>query len=374
MPEQLLGRIIRSCSNADDVVLDPFSGSCTTLAAAKKLGRQFLGFEMSKEYAKLGKQRLEAIRSGDRLDGSPEPKASAPATYSDKARRLGSTPSDRKGFVHLEFDFETFSGQEDALVAAFANANRGFSVDRVIADPTLNQSFQNQCEKLAVQGTPAERNRMLFRLRHAGELKRPDVEMSKVTKLDWSEVDRFLFGSEIAWRKLIDLHDGLTLDELFADPNHAAEFDTLASAVAPGATPLQYRWAAIMLRKQLATFSDSFAAGEDSASHVDALADGPVPDEFQSLSTFELEGVPTTPGVYLLRHGEERWLFAGETMNLRARLSVQLAPEARLNWPADRQSEADVFVSFVAYPSETRLADQVRLVKQFRPEWNLPVD
>ena len=38
MPEQLLGRIIRSCSNPGDLVLDPFSGSATTLAVAKKLG------------------------------------------------------------------------------------------------------------------------------------------------------------------------------------------------------------------------------------------------------------------------------------------------------------------------------------------------
>src|SRR5262249_51242189 len=38
MPEQLLGRIIRACSNPGDLVLDPFGGSGTTLAVAKKLG------------------------------------------------------------------------------------------------------------------------------------------------------------------------------------------------------------------------------------------------------------------------------------------------------------------------------------------------
>src|SRR4029079_6726069 len=51
MPERLLGRIISACSNAGDVLLDPFAGSGTSLVVAKKLGRQFLGFELSAEYA-----------------------------------------------------------------------------------------------------------------------------------------------------------------------------------------------------------------------------------------------------------------------------------------------------------------------------------
>ena len=80
MPEQLLGRIIRSCSHAGDTVLDPFAGSGTTLAVAKKLGRQYLGFELSAEYANCVQQRLEGITPGDRLDGASEPLVSAPST------------------------------------------------------------------------------------------------------------------------------------------------------------------------------------------------------------------------------------------------------------------------------------------------------
>jgi site-specific DNA-methyltransferase (adenine-specific) len=80
MPEQLLGRIIRACSNDGELVLDPFAGSGTTLAAAKKLGRRFLGFELSKQYADNVEERLARIRSGDPLDGAPEPLVSAPST------------------------------------------------------------------------------------------------------------------------------------------------------------------------------------------------------------------------------------------------------------------------------------------------------
>ncbi|MBI3465668.1 MAG: site-specific DNA-methyltransferase [Planctomycetes bacterium] len=86
MPEQLLGRIIRACSQPGDLVLDPFAGSGTTLAVAKKLGRRYLGFELSEKYAGQIRRRLASILPGDPLDGAPEPLVSAPATA--EGRRL----------------------------------------------------------------------------------------------------------------------------------------------------------------------------------------------------------------------------------------------------------------------------------------------
>jgi DNA modification methylase len=86
MPEQLLGRIIRACSREGDLVLDPFAGSGTTLAVAKKLGRRFLGFELSKEYSERIHHRLRQIQPGDPLDGASEPLTSVPNTAN--GRRL----------------------------------------------------------------------------------------------------------------------------------------------------------------------------------------------------------------------------------------------------------------------------------------------
>ncbi len=85
MPEQILARIIRSCSHEDDLVLDPFAGSGTTLAVAKKLGRKYLGFEISEDYANWAGERLDHIRVGDLLDGAENPLRSAPAT-NDRSR------------------------------------------------------------------------------------------------------------------------------------------------------------------------------------------------------------------------------------------------------------------------------------------------
>jgi site-specific DNA-methyltransferase (adenine-specific) len=75
MPEQLLGRIIRACSNPGETVLDPFGGSGTTLAVAKKLRRHFLGFELSPEYAAQIQSRLDTARPGQPLEGGAEPLA-----------------------------------------------------------------------------------------------------------------------------------------------------------------------------------------------------------------------------------------------------------------------------------------------------------
>ena len=60
-PEELLHRIIISTSNPDDLVLDPFMGSGTTAAVAKKLGRSFIGFEREQEYVRIANERLKKV-------------------------------------------------------------------------------------------------------------------------------------------------------------------------------------------------------------------------------------------------------------------------------------------------------------------------
>tara|TARA_Y100000310_G_scaffold237803_1_gene241088 strand:- start:977 stop:2068 length:1092 start_codon:yes stop_codon:yes gene_type:complete len=57
-PEALLYRIIISTSNPGDVVLDPFMGSGTTGAIAKKLGRNFIGIEREDKYIEVANKRI----------------------------------------------------------------------------------------------------------------------------------------------------------------------------------------------------------------------------------------------------------------------------------------------------------------------------
>ena len=60
-PEALLYRVILASSRVGDVVLDPFFGSGTTGAVAKRLKRHFIGIERDPRYATLARARIEAI-------------------------------------------------------------------------------------------------------------------------------------------------------------------------------------------------------------------------------------------------------------------------------------------------------------------------
>jgi site-specific DNA-methyltransferase (adenine-specific) len=71
MPEAVLERIIRVSSSPGDLVLDPFAGSGTTLAAARRLGRRYLGIELSPEYAERIRQRLTSGDKDERRGVSP---------------------------------------------------------------------------------------------------------------------------------------------------------------------------------------------------------------------------------------------------------------------------------------------------------------
>jgi modification methylase len=60
-PEALLARVILSSSRPGDLILDPFSGTGTTGAAAKRLGRQFIGIERDPAYAAAAEARISAV-------------------------------------------------------------------------------------------------------------------------------------------------------------------------------------------------------------------------------------------------------------------------------------------------------------------------
>lgn len=67
LPEAFLERIIKLSSNPQDIVFDPFTGSGTTLAVANKLGRRWVGTELSEDYAERATERIESINPASEL-------------------------------------------------------------------------------------------------------------------------------------------------------------------------------------------------------------------------------------------------------------------------------------------------------------------
>src|SRR4051812_11936452 len=64
-PESLLARVLLSASNPGDVILDPFFGTGTTGAVAKRLGRRFIGLERDGTYADAARRRIALVEPLD---------------------------------------------------------------------------------------------------------------------------------------------------------------------------------------------------------------------------------------------------------------------------------------------------------------------
>lgn len=412
MPEQLLGRIIRCCSDELDVVMDPFSGSSTTVAVAKKLHRRWLSFELSEEYVKLGTTRLESILPGDPLDGSAEPKISAPATSKGKVRSAGlsgdalTPPAPARGrgrkgalnksaeasegvsitlpsadpafgFTQGLFDFDAVAKQDRQLIELFAEVCSGYSLDRVIADPVLHDDLQRLCDRRGIAGTPAERNRRLFRLRGAGELQAAGIETQQRTLFNWQEQADYRFASEIAWRRVSDEYPQRTLDELFCDPRTAAQFDAWAMRYRCGYRPLEYRWAALTLRRQIRSVRDRLMeqAADHQAPDLPVAITG-VPVELGRAITLDADfaaedALPQAAGLFAIGNSPQEILYVGQSDDLRSSIACMFASgEQRRLWEAS-PGQVKLWYQEIGRLDLGPLVAQAAWVHRFNPRWNV---
>ena len=251
-------------------------------------------------------------------------------------------------------------GLDDALVTqAFLAVRQEWSADRVVCDPDLNAQFDRAYRRLGGQLLRATANRGLLNLRKRGRLGKLQPKRTV-----FRNQDDYEFASEIAIR-FLERRDGVTLDQVICDPDQAAEFDSLAARLAPGYSPLQYRWAALSLRKNRKLAPE-------------VLPRVVAPSQVLSFEVAQLDtsDLPATQGLYLL-HDEGRYLYAGETDNLKLRLRKHLDHSdnrglARWIWdhPAAR-----LFVEIHVLPAITaarvRKAMERELIRSRKPEFNL---
>lgn len=403
MPEQLLGRIVRISSNAGDTVLDPFAGSGTTVAVAKKLGRTGLGCELSDDYVRYASERLDSVSEGDPLNGPADPIASAPNTAS--GRRLKGQPLlptfNPEDFSPTESPTEDNSSEKNAGAAeasstaapaapmrpkhpanepttndspappadlrtlqrqvlgeAFLAASEGLSVDRVIANPHLQSAFHKACDAAGLLGGPREWNHELLRLRKSGAL--PKQRLAKVETVTAEQLDAYQFAAEIAWQLTGDKFQTESIDEILSHPDYAAHFDKLASRYAPGFTPADYRWAALDFRKS----RHSLAAEAKAYDYVFKTRDFANPKKLTATAAKKLAG---EAGVYLLYAAKRVPLYVGETLDLGARLTTHLAAPATKS----RATNYAVILEGDLPSSEYRAPLKVDLVGRYETAWNL---
>ncbi|MCG6154998.1 DNA-methyltransferase [Rubinisphaera margarita] len=310
MPEQLLGRIIRYCSREDELVLDPFAGSATTLAAAKKLGRNYLGFELSDDYVERGTTRLEQICRGDALDGSAEPTMSAPGTWAKKtARKTRNTEQ----VESAEPDSAQLQLTYHGIRNAFGQSHDGYSIDRVLLDPKLTKAFHKACRQHNVIGDPLTWNLLLLQLRQNGQL--ADLPATRQTDFSWTAADPYLAASEMALQSLLRETASTHLEEIFCDPDLATQFDERAKALTPGFKPFQYRWAALMISRQLLAVTER--AGILKVAHKGRL--GKSLRSIVPLKSVTTLALPDDAAVYTLACSGKT-VYAGETLSLRERV------------------------------------------------------
>ena len=344
MPEQLLGRIVRVSSSPRDLVLDPFAGSGTTLAVAKKLGRQWLGIELSTDYVEHIKTRVEACVTGGELDGPSESIRSAPKTSQGKRKvRL------RRGRPVPTADAET----EKGIVDAYSSTCEGYSTDFVLCDSELNERFVKACKERSLNGDAYIWNRLLLRVRKRGEL--PGIDRRRGTRLSRAEMDSFSFASEIAMQ-LLTIDFGLRLDDILCSPLTASKFEELAREFAPGRAGFEYRWAALAVRKQAKRCRNLALEG------FQHWLDEELPQRRQigRCTSEQYE----RPGVYVVYRLDQA-LYVGETMNVSARMRQILEVDAWLEL-----EPSSVRVIEFADDADVRDGTQSILIQRENPLFN----
>ena len=199
---------------------------------------------------------------------------------------------------------------EMAVIAqAYLEVREGYSIDRVVADPLLDRKFLRRCRELSLSGTDFDINWKLFN----GRKNKFFSDLPKTKNYTVSKKDEFEFSSEIAIRhvqELVRLRDeqNVSLDKIICDPELVAEFDSVAGRLAPGFTPLDYRWVALGVRKASGRYASK-------AKEVEA----PSFEIVGATRSVRASALPTDQGLYLF-HCEDDSLFIGETDNLRHRI------------------------------------------------------
>lgn len=228
-----------------------------------------------------------------------------------------------------------------------------------MADPELNGLFLAECRRLGLAVHARVANLSLLNLRKRGLLR--GLNSKRTVFRDQSD---YAFASEMAIR-FLERREGFTLDKVICDPDLAREFDGLAERLAPGYSPLRYRWAALALRKARRLQPEPLGQ---------ALR--PIQVEQFQVNGLEIDRIPATQGLYIFFE-PRTCLYVGETENLNGRIRKHLAfsdNRGVAHWLWEHGSgnlhlEIQVLASSVS--TRARKAMERELIRSRRPLFNV---
>ena len=246
------------------------------------------------------------------------------------------------------------------LIQAFLEVRNGYSADRVVLDPSLNQAFIQKCFDLGLTENVRELNVSLLNSRKSGHLS----SIPKSLRTTFADTDEYRHASEIAAR-VLELKHLVSLDVILCDPVLVLEFDQLAAEIAPGFAPLKYRWAALNLRK----------ASRFKPEQISRV----LPQEgtfLGRLDRIDFTTIPVLQGIYFF-HAKHETLYVGESENLRRRIQKHLDHSdikelARWLW---QNPLSDVQLEIRVLPTDTRTAVrraiEAELIASRQPRFNI---
>jgi hypothetical protein len=249
------------------------------------------------------------------------------------------------------------TGGTAALIQAFAESRDGFSADRVVADPQLDRRFLRRCRELGLSGTDFDLNRSLLNARKNGLMS----DLPRTKRFTVRGTDEFDYASELAVRHL-QLTRKISLDQIVCDPDLAREFDDYAMRLAPGYTPLEYRWVALGLRK---------------AGRLQEAADGLETPELKTICSvprLKVSSLPQAQGLYLFTSGKTP-IFLGQTKNLRHRIDRHMDASNSRGLPNWLWEKGPLDVSLAETPGVMRAARkraELLLIRRLHPVLNYP--
>jgi hypothetical protein len=248
----------------------------------------------------------------------------------------------------------------ETLKQAFLDTRDGYSADRVVADPVFNAKFLARCGELGLTAPPAELNLRLINSRKSGALS----GLPRGKQTSFSNEDEYRFAAEVAAR-FLEQRDQTSLDAVICNPGLAAEFDSIAQRIAPGYISLQYRWAALNLRKARVLRPEILGqAIPVETSHI-----GPI-------ESINVGSLSATQGIYLF-YSRDSILYVGETTNFRKRIGKHLDHSdnkelARWFW---ENGVEDVELEIRVLPADTttrvRRALETELIRSREPRFNI---